>query len=183
MRILEKIFQIKSHIILFLGAVAVTVAIYFLTTPMEGTHRRPAQVNESSVDFEDVKEFKRKIISTLKIEKRSSSESFVKIILPAEVCQKFQRFDLVLEAEGVALNGEPLQITESKTCLDLDSETLEMKWLISSKDQPQLVDTVVEVWNLKGLAFVPRGNQPPLRITGYEFIYVLGAPPSVQLKP
>ncbi len=183
MRILKKRSPLKNPLILFLATFVATVGIYCLLAPNDLSNRKPAQFNKVSSSLENMKEFKRKVISTLKLEKLSGGEAQITMTLPAEVCQQYQRFDLNLEAEGIALNGEPVQIIKSKSCTDLDTETLEMSWQVSLKDQPALVDVMVETWNIKALSFIPQASQKPLRITGYEFIYVLGAPASVQLRP
>lgn len=183
MRILKKRSPLKNPFIFFITAFIVTVGIYCLLAPNDLSHRKPAEFNSGSSGLDNIKEFKKKIISTLKIEKLVDGEAQIKMNLPAELCQHYQRFDLSLEADGIALNGEPVQIIKSKTCLDLDSETLEMSWQVSLKDQPALVDVMVETWNIKALSFIPQRDQKPLRITGYEFIYVLGVPASIQLKP
>ncbi len=182
MRILKKRPSLKNQLIFFLATFVATVGIYCLIAPNDLSNRKPAQFDTGSTGLGNLKEFKQKVISTVKIEKLSKSHAQIKINLPAEVCQYFQRFELTLEAEGIALNGDPVQITKAKTCTDLDTETLEISWQISLKDQPALVDVQVETWNIKSLAFVPQKDQKLLRISGYEFIYVLGAPASVPLK-
>lgn len=183
MRILKKRSPLKNPFIFFISAFVATVGIYCLLSPTDLSNRKPAQFSSGSSGLENIKEFKKKVISTLNIKKLSDGEAQITMTLPAELCQQYQRFDLSLEAEGIALNGEPVQITKSKTCTDLDSETLEMSWQVSLKDQPALVDVPVKNWNIKALLFVPQRDQKPLRITGYEFIYVLGVPASIQLKP
>ncbi len=168
---------------LFVGTVAVTVAIYFLTTPGGLSARRPAQFIEGSSALEDVKEFKRKVISTLKIEKTSAVAAKITVNLPAEICQQYQSFEIVLEAEGVALNGEPIRISKTKNCSDLDPETLEVTWQVALSDQPPLLDVQIQTWNIKSLSFGPQPGVNPIKITGYEFIYVLGSPPAVHFNP
>lgn len=172
---------LKANLILFFGTILVTLSIYFLTTPSSLSGRNPAQFENSATDFENIKQLKQQIISTLKISKKSNDEFEVSISLPSDICQHYQNFVLTLEAEGVAINGEPLEVIKTKTCSDLNTENLSMTWPVGRPDQPALLDQPIRIWNIKSLFLKPNSEAKPIRISSYEIIFVLGAPASIEI--
>ncbi|MEZ0390844.1 MAG: hypothetical protein ACAH59_01420 [Pseudobdellovibrionaceae bacterium] len=171
MRILKKS---KWFLLAFVGL----AAAFLVWKRAYGPQRQPAQF-ASEMPQAQFKEFKRHVIQTLKIEKISDSQSDISLRLPLEICQSYQKFRLLLEAEGFALNGKPVQVSLEKTCLDLDPQSFEIHWHFSQNQQSELLDEPVKTWVLKGLQFVDSDGSVQQRITGYEFISVWTSPPEI----
>jgi hypothetical protein len=181
MRILKKIYDLKTLFIFFVAAVIITV-LTFLTVGPRNEARRPSQFIGSQSSVDDIKEFKRQVISSLQIQSVSADDTAVSMLLPAEICQHYKQFELTVEAEGLAVDGNPVRMTVSKDCLDLNAQTLRLIWHVRPRDLPPAMDIPVKTWNIKALTFIPQSEEQPIRITGYEFIFVLGSPAAIEFK-
>lgn len=163
------------RILIGLISTLLIVGIFWFAT---GPSRKPATFS-TEISLGNIKDFKKSVIETLEIRKVSESEFSISLLFAPEICQEYQKFSLILQADGIALSGEPVQIELEKSCLDLNPETGEMIWLVNSDQRHPLIDTAIQNWHIKGL-IIQSSQKPEIRISGYEFISVLGNPPEVQ---
>jgi hypothetical protein len=164
-------------LILLVFLVAAGGIFYFGTSV---NTRKPASMADGA-QAGDIKEFKRGLIKTLIIEQVSASESSVSIKMSPEICNQYQKFELVLVAEGFAINGDPVLMSVERSCLDLNAETGEMLWSIKASEQSPFIEEPISKWQIKALN-IQGPQQTGISVTGYEFIAVLGTVPTIQFQ-
>lgn len=179
MRVLKISDRIKA-LLFFCLLVAGAVIFFFNEKENKPLLRWPAQFQKTS-SAKDLKAFKRQLIQNLVVQKQSPRKTAIRVSIPDDICLEYQKFELVVEAEGVAVSGEPVQASITKSCQDLDPQSLEQEWVFSAAQRPENLDPSISKWNLKSLIFHPQQQDTKMiHVKGYEVISVLGAMPSVE---
>lgn len=170
MRILEG-YRVYSFSVIFI--LISVLSMYWRSTQ---THRGPASAD---VLVEDVKEFKLAVIKTLRIEGPSVSLQF-----SAKVCRSYPWVEMTLEVDGRSVNGEPVQMSLNRPCLDLNPSDNFLTWAFDiaspmsqlfKKRYVQDFDKA-ENWFVREVRLHPLHEQTPIVISSYEIISVLGHP-------
>lgn len=167
---------LKILIVLVMTAVGVYFSFF-----QKQNKRGIAQIEAE--DQVDVKAIKAAMIHSLQMATLGTGEVDISMEVPLSFCQKYENLEMTIEAQGVSMSGEPIQMASKRRCYEIGLESKRVTWFFHPSIVPDesyfhknLSEPVPSRWFIKEINFYSNDMEQTLKLSSYEIIYVLGAP-------